>query len=971
MNNPIEYIIKQHGEDDSFVFVFPSDIAASLWLEKSLDITNRNTLPSNRFIAWDTFKQNSVKAHVEEKTSVSKTIRNLYALQITQENKTHSPSLFTNLIPQDYSKESETFAPWIAQIIPQLALWESKREKVRSKPLKNSFSIKSNDTEDKDLSFLKNHYSTFLNKNKLFEPSWQRPPLVQDGKQYIIFFPEAIEDFSEFSEILSSSDFIKIIHLPQIKTELTTNCLRYKNIREELHQTILLIESQISQGTRPDTIAVSVPDIETIGPYLEREFFLRNIPVEIRAGKTLQNFQAGRLFSLIQDCTSSNFSFSSVKALLLNKAIPWQQKDLAQDLVQFGIDYHCVSSWEEDGKMIDVWDAAFYSAWADTEKIIDPEQKKCKERILNELKPWYKKFKKSLIAMSQSSSFAKARTAYILFKNEFLDMSVLKEKDDAIIARCISELNALVQIEQDYPHLSPQNPWSFFISHLNQTMYVPQRTEIGVNIFPYRVAAGTPFTYHYVINASMEHCTIRYRQLSFLRRDKREYMRALDSDASAAFFTLYALSPYTKNGTTFFSYSTEGISNYGTAHCFFSKILDAEENTEISLAKLTTSTPVKSSITKLSNSTPAESSWVDPFLAEKSWLHGKAEKPTEMYEIQKKGLTAWLAYGTENSSSFLKSPLSMHNTSLSLFLKENHYQNGYPRVTATSLNVFSVCNTKWFLKNVLKLDSPKRDAELFNDRNLGLLYHSVLKDTYQKIKETDKAFLSTQTKTYKSWAQDFATHATENAADFKGPLAAPLLSMLSLKITEDVSKIIDLDASLLDNWIPLALEEKIMFEKDEIAYYGIIDRISVAQNDQNIVLIDYKSGKVPLKKAYIVQENQSLGDYQIPLYLFLAENAPTLNIKENEIKHAWFGNIKETKYEMVINNSENIPQGKLKTYTRENFLSAENACKEMAQQFSTAVKNHDFTRPKNLAWSECSSCDYRTICRFLYTVRIN
>jgi hypothetical protein len=69
----------------------------------------------------------------------------------------------------------------------------------------------------------------------------------------------------------------------------------------------------------------NVPDLETYRPYLEREFERYCIPYVIRGGQSLTTNSAGTVFSQINQCYNSDFSYDSVRQLLLNELIPWKE----------------------------------------------------------------------------------------------------------------------------------------------------------------------------------------------------------------------------------------------------------------------------------------------------------------------------------------------------------------------------------------------------------------------------------------------------------------------------------------------------------------------------------------------------------------------------------------------------------------------------------------------------------------------
>jgi len=302
-DNPVEREIRASGADDSVVFVFPSDVAAGLWLEAALAITGRDTLPARRFIAWDRFKERAVQASVAGKEPVSATIRKLYALDLARRNRESREPIFASIIPAAFAESGAAFAPWIAKILPSLALLERKRRTAGTSRAAGA------DGEDRDLALLKADYARFLDAEELFEPSWQIPPLKDTGDRFIIFFPEAIEDFAEYAELLRDAPFVRTVsvfqatHDPEsgdnpaqtaypaqakspaaqpgeldfgpegdadddapiaacgntIEEPLALSA--YATTRDEFKALALAIEDLLRAGASPESIAVSVPDL--------------------------------------------------------------------------------------------------------------------------------------------------------------------------------------------------------------------------------------------------------------------------------------------------------------------------------------------------------------------------------------------------------------------------------------------------------------------------------------------------------------------------------------------------------------------------------------------------------------------------------------------------------------------------------------------------------------------------------------
>jgi hypothetical protein len=847
-------------------------------------------------------------------------------------------------VPPEYAATGQIFAGWIARLLPQLSLWEGKS------------SGRTGDAEDGDLSFLKSDYASFLERHGLFEPSWQKPPLADTGLRFIIFFTDAIEDFGEYEVLLRGSPSVSLIDV--------LSCLEagdgapgsrevreYATVREEFRDTALEIEALLRLGVSAADIAVSVPDLEAASPYLEREFALRGIPAVFRAGKPLADTGAGRLFSLIRACTADNFSFASVKALLLDRMIPWKHPDLAGNLVDFGIRNHCVTSWNENGMAVDVWEEAFRTPVAG---------EKSDWRLLE----WFRKLKSALTGLTGAKTFADIRTRYFAFRESFLDRERYAETDDAVVARCVDELNGLALLESAYHDCLPADPYAFFISHLRDRTYVAQSRAGGVSVFPYRVAAGTPYPHHFVLDASQGSTTVLYRQLSFLRQDKRDALNIYDTDASDSFFEIYRLSPRVTaavnesardlpkgaitepcNGKPTaasgirFSYSQRSVGGYRTPHGYFT-------------AKA-----------------PRPELPTDPFADERAW-YGGAGFPDRLYHSQTQGFSSWRFLDEPRAFSYLTGAYGARVSALSARIADRMINDGDIRVTQTDLNVFALCPARWFLSRLLAISEEDADAGLMNERNLGILYHHVLKEVYERILDTDGIFRKERTEVYRLWAEESAGNAAAEHAEFRGPLAAPLISTLVRRIADGVGGLIDRDAELLDGFIPEFLESELSFSFDGIRYTGTIDRISRRPSDNEIVLIDYKSGIVPTPKAYRVDDVTDIADCQIPMYVFLTERSPESPYRGEELRHAWFGDIRKADYRPVICDKDMFNHGgKRDIFTREEFEPAMESFSRRCGDFAEAVREARFTRPDNLAWTECAACDWRAICRYPWAVK--
>lgn len=952
-DNIIAEILKKYLAAPSVVFVFPSEIAARMWQEKALDFMDEGVLPDERFAAWDQFKCEHAEKSRPGYTEIPDCARDFYAERLMERNarraaETGEP-LLKSLVPRKFAEKSGVFSPWLSGILPGLEAWSEKNaERHTAKHVSEKGGTEAGAGDAADLAFIKKDYQAFLDAHRTMESSWSRRFDGTGGKKYLILFPEAMEDFSDYTAVLAPASYkadartlptadtlpvFSTVSVPPFNPS-DTEISRHENFREEFTRIALLIEKHLMAGAKPETIAVSLNNREVSAPYFMRELHIRGIPAVLRAGHTLGKGNAGRIFSLIKQCAVDNFSFQSLKNLLYVKTIPWNSADLPVKLIQFGIDNHCVSSWKENGAVSDIWENAFKTAGRTTDV---------------RLAEWYKKLKRSIKAMTAAKTFSAVRSAWFIFRKDFLDVDNIKEEDDREIARCVEELTDIITLEKEYEDCLPKDPFSFFVNRLNKKVYVPKSDSGGVSVFPYRVAAGTPFDIHFVAGVSQEDSTVVYQQLKFLRRSEREKLLMSepdnDKDASEAFFSLYSCGTHKRR--LFFSSAKRAVDGYKTPHKAF---YHAGEKT-------------------------GEYTPPDPFEEEES-----GAPLSRMYPVQKSGYAFHHAQTETEHFSFLKTRFPNGCQAETIPEIEKRMQrakiikDGKVRVSSKDLHIFAACASKWFLEKILALQQPSFSAELMNERHLGLVFHSALKNLYTFIREQDGRFLSGHMDVYMAQAARMAEQSAQENIEFKGPLTAPILSTLAARITEGLEAVLREDAEKLDGAVPLLLERELSFHSGDMEFFGTIDRMSVSQSTGTAVLIDYKSGAYPKPKDY-KPEDGTMGDFQIPMYILLAENShdSPVAVAKQQITQAWIFSIKEQKYKPVLNCAADSEfseafNSKTKPFTSvEQMEPAIETVKRVSDRFRDMVRDYDFSITK-FNWDECASCAYKEICRHTYAV---
>jgi hypothetical protein len=950
--NTVFKTIEDHIQQQDTCFVFPSGVVADLWARKACGLSGVRSVAADRFIAWDRFKEKVVRAEVKNREAVSALVRKLFAGLLVRKNKeaaertarsirdiqndgtdpdsTESRDGFPlrSLIPLDYADEGSIFTDSIAELLSSLAFWE---EKHRQAPNYRG------DDEDRDFTVIKNEYTNFLTKHNLFEPSWVKPPFKRTDFEYYIFFPEALKDFSEYESLLNAE---KTVHLVAVdKTEAVQPLQMYDSSRMEIRGVVMELrrlyeEEKISY----EEMAVSVPDIACVEPYLLRELSLYSVPYHRHLGKKLADFGTGRFFSLVSACVSSNFSFSSVKALVLNEHIPWLNPGMNKRLINFGIDNNCVASYSENNRPVDIWLDAFKLSGKDAD-----------------LKDYYGDLKKDLKALADAKTFDGIRRMYFIFRSRyFLPLKPLAEERslaDAVLSTCIAELTKLTELEKEFSDAAPDRPFEFFLSVLKDKEYVPIMRKAGVNIYPYKVAAAAPFAAHFVLNATQDKATVQYQPLSFLRPDKRNNLGIVDTDASAAFFRLYYqgdwkdFKPYTR-----VSASAQSFSGWAIPHSYFSGNTRQEE-------ALPPATPMTEA--------------PDPFREERVYWADPAGArfPRRIFAVQKKGFDRWhsiLSREAAEQFNYLTDKVPQE-AEISALLKKRVWRKGQTAeglndddipqtlsISATDLNEFFVCPLVWLYRRIFNLKEFSLEARLLDEPSLGILFHRILKELFAKIKDEDIFFKQEHLGTYFNWTWEITNDVVRRHHAFRGPLAVPLLVSQAEAISKTLRALLKSEAKFFPGYTVSQIESELEFTKGNIRFIGRLDRVSVSPSDEPVI-IDYKIKSMPSQAACIETEDSPLSDFQMPMYIKLYEEKNGV-----EIGGAFFFSIYKNDVSLIVGKL-----GRKKKCSREDYQPSMDALERYIEYFYHTLNMLDFSiSKKNL--KSCSCCEFKTICRTTY-----
>lgn len=970
----ISSILAEKLSTPDCIFVFPTDTVMNSWIDWIVLNPSKSgceAIPFERFIAWDNFKGTYVAAEQTGKSVIPSILRKFFVSDLIARNalKPEAERLQVLINPSDeYAKNASSFEDWIAKNISSLHFWKKRLDK-------NASEYGELDAEDKDYLYIYDEYSRFLNANNLFEPSWVEGTDISDKKtEFIIFYPELLEDFGDFEEIFEANENITLYTLPE--TLPAPKVYKYSDSRKELRQTMLRIIKLVNEGHADwSEIALSVPDIDTYRPYLDREFSLYGIPYVIKAGEPLTKNCAGRIFREIYECHNSGFSFDSVRALLLDECVPWKSEltETKEALIREGNRMRCLCSPGEK----DIWQQCFASKLKRLELAENFNNTDSDDSIkyFDELKEFYSKLHSAVESFfnSENHSFYDIKTCWIKFKAQFLeDNSDFSEQANNIISRCIKELEALIMIEEQYKDcgLLIPSPYEFFLKVIDGKTYTPQTKATGVNIFKYKLTAAANFKFQFVIDSSQKNLEIQNRRLTFLNATKRAKLHLIEDDriqnSTDVFLKLYAKQTEGADSDfVHFSYAEESFAGYAIAHSRLEEI--------------------KKDVPNLDDE--------DYILAERNYILGRSNKITKLTPEQKNQFSQWSKIKEKTSDS------NYHlNHSLENRLKaKTDKDTGLLRVSARGdLEKFFPCPRRWVLQSLLRLQEDTLDTSLMQKYDMGNLNHKILElvlrefenkklpyynsedNEFYLIPENDEHGINQTPVIFTSELFNLILKKTEEALKAPSDFRDSVLALTAL--TSQKNKLAQKIFSFLQFLLPLfgvdkkggfggctviAEEKKLSLIKNNLMYYGVIDCL-LKTPDGEYIIIDYKNttGSIPAASEIFIDDNKILGDFQMPLYYKLLE------VSDDNLYGGYFYSISDSNKRAV---TDKTAKGK----SLAEFTPTLEALDEYAKVFEADINAKTFVpktstnrkdRQNVKAYEHCTNCPYKTICRTTYTV---
>jgi len=335
------------------------------------------------------------------------------------------------------------------------------------------------------------------------------------------------------------------------------------------------------------------------------------------------------------------------------------------------------------------------------------------------------------------------------------------------------------------------------------------------------------------------------------------------------------------------------------------------------------------------------------------------------------GESEYSGYVTNNISEDLKTRL-------------NDISDG--EFSATQLEVYAKCPFKYFVENILKLETIAEPVEELEAFEYGSLIHSVLFEFYSLLKEKKIVLANCNAVEYKiaqdqlfkiaerkfnelNLTSELSFYEREKLLGINGKRSQSLL----FKFLEEERKN---DSGYVPEFFELSFGNMRHREKNDkkrreavnagsVKLKGKIDRIDINKNEKTFKVIDYKLGGIkPTKEDLLTGIS-----LQLPLYLFAAKE---LIKRELDVEyHAAGVQIFSLKFNEKDfgNKSINIKRRSLKSETIEEKIEAAEEmiqiCLEMVNKFTENISKGRFhlSTLKDREAKVCRFCEFKRICR--------
>ena len=277
------------------------------------------------------------------------------------------------------------------------------------------------------------------------------------------------------------------------------------------------------------------------------------------------------------------------------------------------------------------------------------------------------------------------------------------------------------------------------------------------------------------------------------------------------------------------------------------------------------------------------------------------------------------------------------------------------------LEAYSRCPYFFLLNNIFKVEQMEREFEDYSPRNLGNLYHEVLRKYYETYsKEIENSVVGGSDfdfqDTISNLKEILVNTAPEIGLNLDNKKDLLVIEVAIDKLRDFIEK--DVDRIIKDGYIPYEFEKEfgkyesfILNVRDRsIPIIGQIDRIDKLDKEDKYIAIDYKSSSGGVKSIDDMESGLSL---QLPVYILSQEG--------RDMVAGAYSIINNAKTEIKLGLKPFIRGRGKSILTQEEWDRLMLITKENIYNILSNIEKGDF----RVEPQECSPyCIYKDICRY-------
>jgi hypothetical protein len=899
--------IRNRVDDPNTRFVFPSELTARFWCRRALHFSNRKSIPTSRFLSWDQFKE-SCLIYASRGRPVNRAVRLLFLYRQLEQNR-RNPYL-RRIIPPQYAGEPRIFLESLQRLLPVLH---------RLAAVRTRWPRFSRDKLE-DLEGLHARYRAFLDRSLLYEPNYEQPRFSPGNLEHVLFFPELIEDYGEFADLLSNQ--VERIPVPP-GVRPGTSVRVFQTLPEEIRATIQRAAALLDGGVDPEEIILTVGQLGEVEPFLRREAELYSLPLQFHLGKPLSEFPQVMILHKAYTAVETSFSLNTMKALLLCHSIPWKQEKLCRALIRLALDGRIVGNTPSS----DNWASSIESSRRNGNPRRLP---------LSRASGFYSSLKHQLTRIAIANTFTELKECLVSFTADFLDLKRLDDEEVKIFQFAVDTLDELEQADElaaggagapgTADARSLQRPaFPIWWLYLGQRLYVPGRYGAGISVYPFRVSEGMEPEHHFVINASQAATSHTIRRYPFLKLHEEQSLAEVQRELAPVHLQLYSHS----GENVLFSYARRDFQRSNLPPPLFLA-------RDIPIVEATAADPT------------------DAYeLERRAWIEGGS---FPLQEMQKIGYEA-ASGGALGIKEIDAARQNLKDERLIRLLAQRlRDEEGRFRISATALEHFSLCPFQFLWERLLQLSGEEYEPSMIDPIEFGVLLHRGLELFFAWVQSDDSdpsGLLSIDRRDeYRKRLERIVSSICSDYRRKNPTLLEPIVAEIQGKVEELILAFLDVELETMAGERVEGIEVRLRALAPEIdtVLVGTIDRMS--RNPSGYTLIDYKKKHVPTRGDLFSRQAVSL---QMPFYIHLME------LNDRSVTRAAYYSFENKRYHFVF--------GGPKT----NMASAEDTrrsideVKQCIVDMRERVSSGNFQIGTSPA-TNCGRCRLQEICRSGYSL---